>query len=75
MNVTQKQSIYLQLAKFKNYYQTFKFYSNSIKLKRKTNDSFFQNLIIAEEGHFFGKRSLDRISVDQNCHFSVDRKF
>jgi hypothetical protein len=23
----------------------------------------------------FGKRSLDRISLDRNCHFSLDRKF
>ncbi len=24
---------------------------------------------------YAGKRSLDRISLDQNCHFSLDRKF
>jgi hypothetical protein len=24
---------------------------------------------------FFGKQSLDRISLDRNCHFSVDRNF
>ena len=24
---------------------------------------------------FKGKRSLDRISLDQNCHFSVDQNF
>ncbi len=23
----------------------------------------------------YGKRSLDRISLDRNCHFSLDRKF
>jgi len=25
--------------------------------------------------NFLGKRSLDRISLDRNCHFSLDRKF
>ena len=24
---------------------------------------------------YTGKRSLDRISLDRNCHFSVDRNF
>ena len=29
----------------------------------------------SEERHLNGKRSLDRISLDRNCHFSVDRNF
>ena len=34
------------------------------------------NLIkLPKNGGCFGKWSLDRISLDRNCHFSLDRKF
>jgi hypothetical protein len=30
---------------------------------------------VCELTNKIGKRSLDRISLDRNCHFSLDRKF
>ena len=29
--------------------------------------------VVAENSNYSGKRSLDQISLDRNCHFSVDR--
>ena len=38
------------------------------------HSSFFLAIAIqAVDPLSYGKRSLDRISVDRNCHFSVDR--
>ncbi len=46
------------------------------KLPKTVSNATVQNLLQEEvtTAHN-GKRSLDRISLDRNCHFSLDQKF
>ena len=32
-------------------------------------------VVVLNHNQINGKQSLDRISLDRNCHFSLDRKF
>ena len=66
------ENITIDQIKKHNRFDIYKFIHKKIALNHKAFNSKSRSVFRAQ---IIGKRSLDRISLDRNCHFSVDRNF